>query len=288
VEGTAHSFRSGLILTLGVVLTLFIALTLAITDTLQVRLPPPPTPAPVEAIAVATIATAETPPTPPPLPTATTTEPPPTRALPTTTPTPTMTRTPRTSPTPTPAEVVRKCTVAPPGWIEYTVENGDTLSRLAVDSGASVSAVSAANCLENNRIYPGMVLFLPAEPPPPAPICTGPPPSWERYTLQRGDTLFSLARSRGVTLHGLMTANCLVETRILAGQVVYVPPLAATATATPTEEPPPPPPPPTEPPPPPPTEPPPAETLEPPVKTLEPPADTPTPPASEETLTPEP
>jgi LysM repeat protein len=265
VERAAPSFRSGFILTLGVVFTLFLALTLAVADSLQVRLPPPPTPIAAEIVAVVTPApgaTAVTPPTPSP------TAPPPTRALPTATPTPTASPTARSSPTPPPVEVVRKCTIAPPGWVEYTVRSGDTLSRLAADSGATASAVSAANCLESNRLYAGMVLFLPAEPPPPPPVCTGPPGSWERYTVTRGDTLFSLARSRGISLYGLMTANCLPTARILAGQVIYVPPLPATA--VPTD------PPPTDPPPPPP----PADTPVPPTNTPVPPTSTPVPPTA--------
>src|SRR5574341_1166715 len=46
---------------------------------------------------------------------------------------------------------------------------------------------------------------------------------WPFLYVQRGDTLSALARATGSTVDELMQANCLTDTRILAGQLLYVP-----------------------------------------------------------------
>ena len=58
---------------------------------------------------------------------------------------------------------------------------------------------------------------------------------WPTYRVQPGDTLFSLAAAAGTTVSRLMSANCLPDVRITAGQILYVPRLLInTDTPTPT------------------------------------------------------
>lgn len=232
--GVPDSWRSSLLLALGVLATVLMALLLAVSDSLQMRLPPPQ---PTQIAAAG----------------ATDTPIPPTISLPSATPTrpaSTPTATSEKRPSATAVPVLPKCGVVPAEWVAYTIKRGDTLFRLAMSSGATVSSIMVANCLDSTRIYAGMTVYLPAEPPPPPPICTGPPPSWVRYRVQRGDTLYSLARARNTTVYAVVSANCLVGTRINAEQIIYLPAAEATPRPTATQ---PPPPPPTEPPPPPPS-----------------------------------
>ena len=63
------------------------------------------------------------------------------------------------------------------------------------------------------------------------PSCS-PPAGWIAYTVQRGETLYILAWRTGVTVLGLMEANCLSTQTIYAGQRIYLPPTAY-ASATP-------------------------------------------------------
>lgn len=249
----AGSWGVNVLLAVGVVATVLMAFLLAASDDLQTRLPPP------RSTQVAAVTEDGLTPT--------FTAIPPTVSLPTSTSTnvpasPTVTA--EKKPSATPVPVKASCGIVPQDWVGYSVQPGDTLFRLAVNSGATVSALMVANCLDSTRLFAGMVLHLPLEPPPPPPICSGPPSDWMRYTVQRGDTLFSLARAHGSTVYGVMSANCMVSTRINAGQIIYLPALAPTATATDA----PPPPPPTDPPPPPPTNPPrPTATDQPPTPT---------------------
>jgi len=58
---------------------------------------------------------------------------------------------------------------------------------------------------------------------------------WFIYQVQAGDILITIARATGTTVPELMLANCLPDTRIYAGQLLYVPRLPTyTLTLTPS------------------------------------------------------
>lgn len=146
---------------------------------------------------------------------------------------PTLTQEPQPSSTP---EVVLASCTPPSGWVPITVELGDTVSSLATRSQVSAEAAREANCLSTDLLYPGSVIYLPALPAQPAPDC-GPPTDWLLYTVKRGDTLYSLATGRGVTVAEVLAANCLASASISAGVGLYLPPaveLPATEVASPT------------------------------------------------------
>ena len=79
------------------------------------------------------------------------------------TPTPSPTPTPEIStaqPTPTPTAV---CTPAPPsGWVSYTVQEGDYLFNLALDTRTTVARLQEVNCLTETGLGVGQRLWLPA------------------------------------------------------------------------------------------------------------------------------
>ncbi len=97
-----------------------------------------------------------------------------TATLPTATlPAPTATIAPAASTdTPPPPPTATPCG-PPPGWVEYIIQQGDTLGRLAQATGTTVAEIQLANCLTNTTIFTGSRLFLPvlpATPPPPPPL----------------------------------------------------------------------------------------------------------------------
>lgn len=69
---------------------------------------------------------------------------------------------------------------------------------------------------------------------PTATMCT-PWSWWPVYIVQAGDNLSHISNLTGASVYELMTANCLPDTRIYAGQRLYVPrlPVIATDTFTP-------------------------------------------------------
>ena len=100
----------------------------------------------------------------------------------------------------------------------YTVQQGDTLFSIAQRFGVSLQALIAANpqITDPNVIVPGQVICIPSAVPP----CTG-----QLYTVQQGDTLFSIAQRFGVSLQALIAANPQITDPnvIVPGQVICIP-----------------------------------------------------------------
>ena len=77
--------------------------------------------------------------------------------------------TPSLTPTPTLSPSAMACP-PPVGWSAYSVQNGDTLFSLARAHNLTVGDVQVANCLQDDLIRVGQILFLPL--PTPAPVVT--------------------------------------------------------------------------------------------------------------------
>lgn len=111
----------------------------------------------------------------------------------------------------------------------YVVQPGDTLYSIARSFNTTVPAIVAANNITNpNVIYTGQVLVIPSaggEPPPTAAPPIEPPPSTDcTYTVQRGDTLSSIAIRYNTTVAALSAANGITNPNLIfAGQVLNVP-----------------------------------------------------------------
>jgi LysM repeat protein len=114
-------------------------------------------------------------------------------------------------------------TPVPPQACTYVVQPGDSLGEIAQRYGTTVAELASLNNISNpNLIYPGQVLYLPGcatEPPPPPP-----PPATTTYTVQWGDTLYSIAVKYNTTVAELMALNGISNPNLIyAGQVLIVP-----------------------------------------------------------------
>lgn len=64
-----------------------------------------------------------------------------------------------------PIEGINPNCPAPPGWVAYTVEPGDSMSLLAAQASIAIDDLMVANCLADaDQIFVGQVLFLPTAP----------------------------------------------------------------------------------------------------------------------------
>ena len=103
----------------------------------------------------------------------------------------------------------------------YTVRSGDTLSDIASDYNVSVSALKRNNGLRSSRIYPGKELRIPAPVERSTPERTAVEPG--TYRVQKGDTLYDIARRFGVSISDLRRANGLQTSRIYPGEILRIP-----------------------------------------------------------------
>jgi LysM repeat protein len=123
----------------------------------------------------------------------------------------------------------------------YTVQRGDTLYSIARRYGTTVQAIAQANGILNPAyIRVGQVLCIPG--------LAASPLSGGYYTVQRGDTLYSIACRFGTTYWAIAAANNLSNPNyIYPGQTLLIPgytapppstpPPGPTATPTPTPTP---------------------------------------------------
>jgi LysM repeat protein len=139
-------------------------------------------------------------------------------------PTSTPTATP-VGPTPTPSATPSATpTSLPPGeQIIYVVRSGDTLYSIARRFGVSLQALAQVNNIANPRyIQVGQRLIIPrGGVPQPTPL---PDPNPTAYVVQRGDTLYSIARRYGTTVEAIAMLNRIANpSRIYAGQRLIIP-----------------------------------------------------------------
>jgi hypothetical protein len=110
----------------------------------------------------------------------------------------------------------------PTGWVPIVVQPFHTLTSLSQVYRTSVDLLRTKNCLLNDQLVAGSILYVPPLPTSTVIPC-GAPPGWGSYTVIAGDTLYRIGLSYRVTVQELMQANCLTTTYIKVGQVLRVP-----------------------------------------------------------------
>jgi membrane-bound lytic murein transglycosylase D len=125
----------------------------------------------------------------------------------------------------------------------YTVRRGDTLSAIARRHGVTTQALASANGIRRpSQIHVGRRLHIPggggaaiaeATPPPTRTAAAPGPRATHHHTVQRGETLASIARRYGVSTSALESANDLRDPHsVRAGQRLAIPAAGRTAAAS--------------------------------------------------------
>ena len=108
------------------------------------------------------------------------------------------------------------------GDIIYTVQRGDTLSKIAREYNVTVAHIVELNDITNpNLIYPGEKLRITeSDVTNLSPI---PKNNYSTYTVRRGDTLSGIARRFGISVNYLVSANNIQNPNLIfPGQILIV------------------------------------------------------------------
>ncbi len=125
----------------------------------------------------------------------------------------------------TPASTLTICP-PPAGWLPIVVRSYDTLTSLAQTYHTSVDLLRTKNCLLNDQLVTGSILYVPSLLPSATFMACGAPAGWVYYTVLPGDTLYHISQLYRVSVNQLMQANCMRTTNINVGQRLRVPNVA--------------------------------------------------------------
>ena len=104
---------------------------------------------------------------------------------------------------------------------EYTVQRGDSLWGIAAEQlgdGSRYTEIMELNGLNSTEIHPGIQLKLPVQ--------TVSEPAYREYTVQRGDSLWSIAAEQlgdGSRYTEIIELNGLTSTTVDSGQILKLP-----------------------------------------------------------------
>ena len=108
-----------------------------------------------------------------------------------------------------------------PSYINYKVVNGDTLYGISKKYGVSIDTIVSDNALKNNILSVGQNLKirvssnLVEE-------CFGEDVSTNKYTVVKGDTLYSIAKKFNTTVDNIKRKNNLVDNTLIVGQILNI------------------------------------------------------------------
>lgn len=105
--------------------------------------------------------------------------------------------------------------VPPVGQNAYTVKKGDSLYSIARNLGVDINVLRELNNLTSDVLQIGQILILPDDE-----QNNG---NSNTYTVQRGDSLYSIAKKFNVPVDELKKANNLANNLISIGQTLVIP-----------------------------------------------------------------
>lgn len=105
----------------------------------------------------------------------------------------------------------------PGGLFTYTVEKGDSLYNIARRYETTVEEIIKLNHLTSINLSIGQKLKIPE-----TGDTTSTLPSYENYTVKKGDTLYSIAKKYNISVNDLMKDNNLNNTNLSIGQVLKI------------------------------------------------------------------
>ena len=104
--------------------------------------------------------------------------------------------------------------VAPIDSNYYTVKSGDSLWSISRKFGVTVAELKEANNLSSNLLSIGQNLIIPGK---------VPEKVSDEYVVQKGDTLYSIARKFNTSVDNLKSLNNITTDSLVIGQILKIP-----------------------------------------------------------------
>lgn len=117
----------------------------------------------------------------------------------------------------------------------YIVQKGDTLYSISKRFQIPISDLKRINNLETDTLTIGQVLYLKDKEEEETPL-PGPIPG-TYYTVEKGDTLYSISRKFNTSIEDIIEANSLTTNTLSIGQQLYIPGVGETISPPTTPEP---------------------------------------------------
>ncbi|HEY53571.1 MAG TPA: LysM peptidoglycan-binding domain-containing protein [Caldilineae bacterium] len=119
----------------------------------------------------------------------------------------------------------------PDGWVQVTVEADMKLKDVARIVGSKARVIKEGNCLPSYKVTPGQVIWVPPLQIEPdrddeteTAVTSCPyPDGWVQMTVEKGQKLRDIAHEIGVQPREIKEANCLPNTKVQAGMILWVP-----------------------------------------------------------------
>ena len=120
-----------------------------------------------------------------------------------------------------------------PSYINYTVKKGDTLYSIALNNNIDVNTLMMDNSLTSNKLNIGDVLKIRTNNEG-IEECFGEDyveePTGNTYIVQKGDSLYSIAKKFNIGVNNIVTLNNLTSNNLSIGQVLKIPDSGGTTT----------------------------------------------------------
>ena len=110
--------------------------------------------------------------------------------------------------------IIPKVPVKETDYVVYEVQRGDTLYSIARKYNTTVNAIKSYNNLLSDTLSIGQTIQIPVIPVNQA---------YEEYVIQRGDTLYSIARKYNKTINDILAINNDLSSILSIGQVIKIP-----------------------------------------------------------------
>ena len=110
--------------------------------------------------------------------------------------------------------IIPKTPVNETDYVVYEIQRGDTLYSIARKYNTKVDAIKSYNNLNSDILTIGSTIQIPINP-------TN--QTYEEYLVQRGDTLYSIARRFNTTVNDILAINNDLSSILSIGQVIKIP-----------------------------------------------------------------